>query len=138
MSALQWKPMLETGEPAPKRMTGELAMQGFVGAPISRLDLILVSPLLTAARLDSEAPPPGAGPRELKATRALMRLWSACAMLRQGIASVFAPKPSQSAGEFKTVLTFSLGGLALSMQPATQAKAPGLDEVLTTILLLSS
>jgi hypothetical protein len=138
MSVLQRKPMLESEEPAPGRITGEFAMQNSVDATVSRLDLILTSPLLTAACLDSESPPPGAGPWKLKATRVRIRSWSACAALRRSIASVFALKPSQSAGEFKTVLTFSLGGLAVSLQLAAQAKAAGLDEVLTAILLQSS
>lgn len=107
-------------------------------APISEIDLILANPLLAAARPTPEVSPPAEGPRGQTVARAPMGLGSICNVLRQGIVSLFAPEPAQSADEFKTILIFSLGGLAISFQLAAQAKAAGLDEFLAGILLLSS
>jgi hypothetical protein len=106
-------------------------------APISEIDLILANPLLAAARLNPEASP-AKGPRGQAVARATIGLGSMCNVLRQGIASLFAPEPAQSADEFRTILIFSLGGLAISFQLAAQAKAADLDKVLASILLLSS
>jgi hypothetical protein len=136
MSAPHRKPIRETGKPAPGRTRAEFAEPCRSGAPMSRLDLILASPLLAALRPNLGASPPG--PRGQKPARAPTRVQAMYAMLCRDIASLFAPEPAQSGEELKTILMFSLGGLALSFHLAAQAKAAGLDEVLAGILLLSS